>query len=80
MFGLSYSEIAVVISLIVTTIAQVFLLISGKTSDAVKLENRKQKHLNKLYKRAEKDKSKLSSDLSKISELEKQNNNEVKNG
>lgn len=80
MFGLTIAEISTLLSLLVLTITQVILVISGKFTDVTKIEQKKQQALNKLYKKAEKTKIKLSSQVSKIESLENTtitNNEEV---
>ena len=74
MFGLSIYEISIILTLVLTSLAQFYLVITGRSSDASKLESQKDKCLNKLYSTANKQRARLDKTVKKISEL-----SEIKN-
>lgn len=81
MFGLTIAEVSTLFSLFVITVTQIIFIFTGKFSDVTKLEQKKQQVLNKLYKKADKTKEKLSAQVAKIESLEnskKNNSDEVK--
>ena len=80
MFGFSVYEISIIVTLIFTSIAQFILVINGRSSDATRLEAHKEKYLNKLYSKANKQRSKLDKTVNKISYIsgEKQSTNKNK--
>lgn len=81
MFGLSIYEISIILTLVLTSLAQFYLVITGRPSDASKLESQKDKYLNKLYSIANKQRARLDKTVKKISELSENKNLEInKNG
>lgn len=81
MFGLSIYEISIILTLVLTSLAQFYLVITGRSADASKLESQKDKYLNKLYSTANKQRAKLDKTVKKISDLSENKNLENnKNG
>ena len=79
MFGFSIYEISIILTLVLTSLAQFYLVITGRSADASKLESQKDKYLNKLYSTANKQRARLDKTVKKISELSGDNGEKNEN-